>query len=295
MIKKILKIKNIILLCILIVLFIIIYIFSWNTKDILDKKDNYRIVNYNIKYADEFSENFEKRKDIIINQLLSYDADFITLQEANYGWMHSENSLPDLLSNYNFVGVGREDGIEKGEYAPIFYLKDKYELIDSNTIWLSDTPDEVSIGWDASTYRIMTSVTLKDKKTNEIIVINNTHLDHESSEAIDNSIDLIMENLSKINYPYILTGDMNFPSFYPEYFKLTTLLDDTKNIADSSMKLGTINYNSNSKFFQFLRIDYIFVSENDYNVINYRIDSSYKYNGFPVSDHFPIIVDFKMN
>ncbi len=289
--KKKILITLIILLSIIILL--MIYFFSWNIKSIPKKEDDvYRIVNYNIKYAEDWMDEFAGRKELITEQLLSYEADIITIQEANYGWMNNYDGLPVLLEDYSFVGVGREDGITEGEYAPIFYLTDKFEVIDTDTIWLSETPGKVSIGWDASTYRIMTSATLKNKETGEIFTVNNTHLDHEGSIAVDESIKLINESLSKLENPYILTGDMNVPSFFLDYSKFTKHMSDTKKIAHSSMKYGTINYNSNNKLLHFITIDYIFVSKNDFKVYNYRVDPSYMYLNKPVSDHFPVIVDF---
>ncbi len=273
-----------------------VYIFSWEIKDVPPKADEYyRMVNYNLKYADESDITFTDRKELMVTQLLSYNADIITLQEANYGWMNSDNGLPSLLDGYNYVGVGREDGIAQGEFAPIFYLSEKFNVITENTIWLSETPSSVSIGWDASTYRIMTSATLQDKETGEIFTIYNTHLDHKGSTARTKSINLILEEVGENNNPHFLAGDMNFPSFFPEYFTVTSKMDDVKNLADSSMKHGTVNYNNSNKFFQFLRIDYIFASENDFKVINYRVDPSYQFLNQPISDHFPIIIDFSIS
>ncbi len=289
--------KKLVLICGLTVIILsIIYFFSWNIKIIPEKEENtYRIVSYNIKYAEDWLDDFEGRKNIILEQLLSYEADIITLQEANYGWMNNYDGLPVLLEDYSFVGVGRENGLDEGEYVPIFYLTDKFEVIDSNTIWLSETPEKVSIGWDASTYRIMTSVTLKNVATGEIFSINNTHLDHEGSIAVDESIKLINETISKNDFPYLLTGDMNVPSIFWDYNKFAKSLDDTQNIAKNSMKYGTINYNSNNKLLHCITIDYIFASKNNFEVYNYRVDPSWLYLDKPASDHFPIIVDFKVN
>ncbi len=292
---EITKKKVIIITLIFLLIMFIIYFFSWNIKSVPKKEDDlYRIVNYNVKYAEDWLDEFVDRKNVIVEQLLSYEADIITLQEANYGWMNNYDGLPVLLENYSFVGVGREDGATSGEYAPIFYLTDKFEIVDSDTIWLSETPGEVSIGWDASTYRIMTSVTLENKITGEIFTINNTHLDHEGNLAVDESIELINETISENEFPYLLTGDMNVPSFFLDYYKFTKELDDTKKVAESSMKYGTINYNSNNKLFHFITIDYIFSSKNDFDIYNYRVDPSYLYMDKPVSDHFPIIVDFQL-
>lgn len=55
-----------------------------------------------------------------------------------------------LGPSYSHVGVGRDDGISKGEHSPIFYDSSKFEEVDWDTIWLSPTPHVVaSKGWDA--------------------------------------------------------------------------------------------------------------------------------------------------
>ncbi len=292
-------IKNIIFTFFIIIALVLIaftiFIVPWEVKPVSVKSENYtRIVTYNIKYAQDWLDTFDSRKEIIKEQLSSYEADIIAVQEANYGWMNNYDGLPILLEEYNYVGVGREDGKEEGEYAAIFYLKSKYEVLESNTIWLSQTPNEVSIGWDASTYRIMTYVTLKNKETEEVLTIYNTHLDHIGEVAKEESTNLILEKINNTNNPYILVGDLNFPTFNKLYDEYTELLDDSYNIAKDKMKYGTINYNYNLNFIHFIRIDYVFMSKDEFEVINYRIDPTYKFEDKPVSDHFPIIVDFKI-
>ncbi len=285
----------VILSIVIIIISLIIMIIPWEVKPVLFKNgDEYRIVSYNLKYAEE-NDEFIKRKELMIEQLLTYESDFITVQEANYGWMNDIDGLPTLLNDYDYVGVGREDGDTQGEYAAIFYLKDKFEVVEAETIWLSKTPSEVSIGWDASTYRILTSATFKDIETGDVFVVNNTHLDHIGSVAKEESINLIVDYLEKLDYPYILSGDLNIPDFFNDYKTLVEVMDDSNVIATDSMKYGTVNYNFNSNLFHFIRIDYVLMSKGDFSVSTYRVDPTYKYNGKPISDHFPIIVDFVLN
>ena len=62
------------------------------------------------------------------------------------------NQLEDLkqrLPEYGVIGVGREDGKEKGEYSALWYQKDRFNLLDSGYFWLSETPEVAgSKGWD---------------------------------------------------------------------------------------------------------------------------------------------------
>ena len=98
--------------------------------------------------------NWQYRKDTVCQYILDKKMDIIGMQEV----LH--NQLEDLkagLPNYAAIGVGRDDGKEKGEYSPLFYRADKYEVLESNTFWLSQYPDSVGfIGWDGACTRIAT-------------------------------------------------------------------------------------------------------------------------------------------
>ena len=101
--------------------------------------------------------------------------DIIGMQEV----LH--NQLIDIstsLEEYNYLGVGREDGKIKGEYSPIFYRKSKFKVIKSSTFWLSETPEEISIGWDAALERICTYAKFQERNSKKQFWIFNTHFDH---------------------------------------------------------------------------------------------------------------------
>lgn len=257
-----------------------------------DKGDSIRVLSYNIKNAASNMETFDDRKLVIINQIKDYNPDFIGFQEADYAWMSVYGGLPEYLEEYSFVGVGREDGETSGEYAPIFYLKDKYEVIDSGTFWLSETPEEVSIGWDASTYRIVTWARFRDKETNEEITHYNTHFDHIGEEAQFNSAIVLKDTVEQCETPFFITGDFNVLQGSKPYKEITNSdkISDSKKVASDSMSHGTVNWFKplNVKFIP--PIDFVFVST-DIIVHTYRVDNTYWFNDLPVSDHYPVIVD----
>ncbi len=258
-------------------------------------QDEIRIVSYNLKNGEsDLDTTFSSRKQVIVKQLLAYDADSIGVQEADWPWMDSGSGLPALLTGYDYVGIGRDPG-GSGEYASIFYDSDKYNVIDSGTFWLSETPDQVSIGWDASTYRICTWVILENKVTGYQYAHYNTHLDHEGEEARKKSIELILAELDKQTLPFVLTGDFNFTEGSSNYKTITANYDDSKKIANHSMSHGTINY-----FLKFntwlinIVIDFAFLDESDWgSVVEYQVDNTYRLDKNPVSDHFPVIVTLK--
>lgn len=266
-----------------------------NVKDVPEKDDNIRVVSYNIKNAASDLETFDQRKRVIVDQLLEYNPDFIGIQEADYEWMTENGGLPDLLEDYDYVGVGREDGDVQGEFTPIFYLKDKYFVVDSGTFWLSETPDEVSIGWDASTYRIVTWVTLENYTTNEQITHYNTHFDHIGKESRIESAKLLVDVVSNCETPFIITGDFNVLQGSKVYNTIidSDIINDSKKVATDSMSHGTMNWFLPINVWPMPPIDFVFVCTS-ITVDTYRIDNTFWFNDRPVSDHYPVIVDFNI-
>ena len=122
------------------------------------------------------------------------------------------DDLEKLLPNYGWVGVGRDDGINKGEFTPIFYLKQRFELLSSGTFWLSKTPDEAgSRGWDAACKRIVTWAEFKDRAFESRFYHFNTHFDHIGFNAKHKSAYLLLRKIQEIcsDLPTIVTGDFN--------------------------------------------------------------------------------------
>jgi endonuclease/exonuclease/phosphatase family metal-dependent hydrolase len=124
------------------------------------------------------------------------------------------NQIKDIesyLRDYNYYGIGREDGLIKGEFSPIFFKKDRYQVVSKKTIWLSPTPNIPSKGWDAACERIFTLVLLFDLQLNDTIAIGNSHWDHVGTDARNHSAQLITQELSQLpnNTPVLWGGDFN--------------------------------------------------------------------------------------
>ena len=168
-----------------------------------------KVMSYNIRLnVESDGENkWDFRKDRVANLINYYEPDFIGGQEVTHGQLID---LTDRLPNYSFIGVGRDDGKEKGEYSCIFYKKEKYKLLQQSTFWLSPTPDSISKGWDAAIVRVCTYGLFKDIKTKKQFWVFNTHFDHIGKEARLESSKLIVEQIKRLNtknYPVILSGD----------------------------------------------------------------------------------------
>ncbi|APG61490.1 endonuclease/exonuclease/phosphatase family protein [Christiangramia salexigens] len=248
------------------------------------------IMSYNIKYANENDgeNSWSKRKDFLTNQLKYYEPDIIGIQEAVIGQL---KHITSEIDTYAYVGVGRDDGKQKGEYSAILYNTRKFKVLDSKTFWLSETPEKVSVGWDAAMERICTYALFIDEKTDREFWVFNTHFDHIGEEARAQSTKLILKKISEINshkLPVVLTGDFNLePDSDP-------ILDLKRSLKDSRTSATQVSFGSEGTFngFNFgaqvtRRIDYIFVSP-EVKVLKYGALSDSKDLKYP-SDHFPII------
>ena len=221
---------------------------------------------FNVRYdnpADSMN-NWQYRKDRVADFVKSQNLDVVGMQEV----LH--NQLEDLkarLPEYTEVGVGRDDGKTLGEYSPLFFKKDRFDLLDSNTFWLSQYPDSVGfIGWDGACTRIATWAKLKDKNSGRIIMAVNTHFDHVGTEARTKSALLIIDKIKEIvgEQPAVLTGDFNVSDKWDAYQTITTnefVMKDAFKIAEKKEGVdytfhdfGRIPADSCEK------IDYIFVT-----------------------------------
>ena len=151
----------------------------------------------------------QRKEFFIAKQLKFYNPDIFGTQE---GLVHQLKYIDSVLVDHQFVGVGRDDGKEKGEHCAIFFNSKKFKVIGQSTFWLSPTPDTVSKGWGAQLNRICTYAFFRNIKTKKYLWIFNAHFDHISELARENSAKLIIEKieqLNKENYPVVLMGDFN--------------------------------------------------------------------------------------
>ena len=107
------------------------------------------MISYNIKYDNKSDSinNWNFRKEKLVQLVEYYEPSVVGMQEVLFNQLTYIN---DHLKNYNYVGVGRDDGKTKGEFSPIFYDTNKYKVLKSSTFWLSENPDEISVGWDGA-------------------------------------------------------------------------------------------------------------------------------------------------
>ena len=253
-----------------------------------------RIMTYNIRFNNpNDGENWwENRKEDVVKLIDYYTPGILGIQEG----LHEQVSFIDEeLSEYHYIGVGRDDGKNKGEYTAIFYNTSSYELIKTETFWLSETPNKVSIGWDASMERICTYGVFKNLKDQSKLHIFNAHFDHIGPKARKMSAETIRQKIDDLdigNEKIIVMGDFNSAhSDEPIQLFLTFLEDGLSNSKKGLYgPLGTFN-SFDSTLIPKNRIDYIF-TKNIKEIKNYRHINDKRNNGLCISDHLPVMIEF---
>lgn len=245
------------------------------------------IITYNIRYnnPDDGVNAWPNRAQNVKALVKFHDADLLCVQEA----------LPEqfdaLLKNSNFdvVGVGREDGKRKGEFAAIYFDKDRFTKKDGGTFWLSETPDVPSKGWDAALNRVCSWVRLYDQLNKKEFLVFNTHYDHKGVKARIESAKLIKQKIQQIApaLPVVFTGDLNVTPETEAISTIKSFLTDAKEISRETPygPNGTFNdFDFNSDLPN--RIDYIFVNKG-FKVQKFAVLTDSKDKRY-FSDHLPV-------
>ncbi|MEQ1745127.1 MAG: endonuclease/exonuclease/phosphatase family protein [Saprospiraceae bacterium] len=247
------------------------------------------VLTYNIRYDNpaDGEDAWPLRRAFLVGQLRFHAPDIFGIQE---GLKRQVDFLQEQLPEFEHVGVGRDDGRGEGEYAALFFRKNRFRAVKSGTFWLSERPDTVSKGWDAALPRICTWALLADKETKRKLWVFNTHFDHIGQEARKSSAALILNQIREKNtdgHPVVLMGDLNAtPSSEPVWMFSQEMHDSrAQSIEPPFGPPGTFSG------FRFkepveLRIDYIFVSH-DLLVRKYAVLSDSWGCHYP-SDHLPV-------
>ncbi|MDD3721195.1 MAG: endonuclease/exonuclease/phosphatase family protein [Lutibacter sp.] len=269
-----------------------IVLLAFSLYALFSSAQSLEVITYNIRLnvAVDSENAWPLRKEFFTSQIQFYEPDIFGVQEA------TPNQVIDIvtaLPQYSYVGMGR-DGEGKGESSNIFYKKDRFILKESNTFWLSETPNVISKGWDAAYNRVCTYALFKDKKAKKNLWVFNTHLDHIGEVARTKGIELILSKIAEVNtqnYPVIFMGDFNSEPDAERIISLKTQMDDSRDISEEKPfgPTGTFNGFKHNEPVTIL-IDYIFVSKNNKLIVKkYAVLSDSKDLKYP-SDHLPVFV-----
>ncbi|QEE17471.1 endonuclease/exonuclease/phosphatase family protein [Promethearchaeum syntrophicum] len=269
-----------------------------------------RIMSYNIRNAGSSERNpadaWPMRKEFIADYIETFDLDIFGVQEA---YLKQLKYIQKKTENreYDYIGIGRDDGTFGGEIEAIFYDTAKFEYIDSDTFWLSDTPMIPSRNWDKNNYRSCTWVRFEDRNTNIQFFVFNTHYSAKQCEAVpcvhEKASVLINEKISELtgDFPTILMGDFNMQNTSLAFSYLEEYGDKHMHDSFKEFHNGTVPFDYTTNEFQPFspeldkkKIDYIFLSSSivaDFVEIPkdiYGDDQTY-------SDHYPVLATITIN
>lgn len=253
-----------------------------NTVESIPMDEMLKAMSFNVWVSSPTSD----RRESVRQTIMAYMPDTVGVQEASPDWMaYLTKSLKDI---YDYVGLGR-DGGSKGEHSAIFYRKDRFELVETGTKWMSPTPDVVSKFKESSLNRVFTYAILLEKKSNREIMVVNTHLEHTSAEARNLQVAVLMNFLKDYTqYPIVLTGDFNANPQSEVYRMVTAQLADSAKVAQTAEEHYTFhNYGKSSTY-----IDYAFVSQKNIAVSHYRVITE-EMNGMLPSDHYALVIEYQ--
>ena len=262
-----------------------------------------RVMTFNIRYdnPNDGVNAWPHRRDWVGELIREHHVDVVGLQEALKSQI---DDLQQRLPSYHWYGVGRDDGRQAGEYAPIFYNKDRFELLDKGHFWLCTKPDEPGrIDWDAACTRITTWIAVQEKAaTGRPAALRryffNTHFDHQSGKAREMSAVLLRSRIAAINDgPVVLTGDFNCLSGSQPITSLTakpidserSTLTDAYELAKDIHRGPLTTWNGFRAIRPDRRIDFVFVSP-QWRVTGHRIVDDQRDGRFP-SDHLPVVAE----
>ena len=285
-------------------LFFILLVLEISTSVLFAEK--YNIASYNVRNANESDSiagnAWSKRMPYMAKLIKFHDFDLFGTQE---GKLRQLQDLMTALPEYEYIGVGRDNGKQAGEHSAIFYKKDKFKVLDHGDFWLSETPEKPSKGWGARYNRICSWGKFKDIKHKKTFLVFNLHLDHQSNKARSEGVKLVLKKIQEQprHIPVVLIGDFNVDQNSEPYKVLNNsgILKDTYDKAEFKYVMN--------ETFDSQRIDHIFVTD-DFKVKKYGVltdcyqDYSkpakkftrfyfgmdiMQYEGRKPSDHFPVL------
>jgi endonuclease/exonuclease/phosphatase family metal-dependent hydrolase len=239
------------------------------------------------------------RKDWVAEIIIRNKVEIAGFQEV---LVEQLEDLKVRLPEMDVYGVGRDDGKNAGEFTPIFFRRDRFELLEKSTFWLSPTPDKTaSRGWDAALPRIASWVRLRDRPTGTVFYVVNTHFDHRGTQARGESATLLLRHLREqfVDHPVILTGDLNTPPDSPPYNTLVGKGTQTRPVYLDAYVHSTqkpegpdSTWNGFEAIVPHRRIDFVFTT-NSVRVERFQTLDDQRESRFP-SDHLPVIATLEL-
>lgn len=252
-----------------------------------------RLLSFNIRQSGlaekDGPDRWEKRREATLNLFERETPSVVGIQE---GLIDQVRYIERNCPQYTRLGVGRDDGREDGEIMAIFYRSDRFEAVEWGTFWLSDTPGEVSRGWDAACNRTVTWARLREKATGGEFYYLNTHFDHQGEEARRRSalqIAGFVRDSIPADAPVVVGGDLNSGIDDPIFDPMKEVLEVGREVADPTDRSGTFNAFGAAP--GTIVIDHIFCR----GVAAPALETLRGDYGAPfISDHYPVAFTFRL-
>lgn len=264
----------------------------------------FKIASFNIQYDNQRDKinTWEKRLPGVVAVFNKYQFDIVGAQEP---YLSQLNDLMPQIPDYAYLGINilgdTTTVVLRRHHTPIFYKKEKFDVLDWGTFWYSETPDVPGKkGWDAYSPRICTWAKFKDKQSQKEFYIFNNHFDHLGDIARRESPKLLLAKIKEIadGYPVLTMGDFNTNQYHQNYKILSEsgVVKDSYQIARNIRNSNTPTYNDyNPDQKGSSRIDHIYVSiKPEVKVKSYRIITD-SYKGIYPSDHFPVLIEAEIS
>jgi endonuclease/exonuclease/phosphatase family metal-dependent hydrolase len=254
-----------------------------------------RAMTFNIRLdlASDGANAWPHRREMVVALIHREAPDLLGMQEV---LLHQKRYLEAELPAYTFVGAGRDDGALAGEFSPLAWRSDRFEMLASGTFWLSPTPSQPGKGWDAAYPRVATWAALRDLRTGRTIRMLNTHFDHVGTVARASAARMIAEWVAGGDVPAIVLGDFNAAPGSEPY----RILADTarSGLADTRTISHAPPYGPPGTFTGFdiaaaqpAPIDHVFVTRH-FTVARHAVVTQ-QWEGRLPSDHYPVVVDLE--
>jgi len=260
-------------------------------------------MSFNIRYgsANDGENHWDERKKLVFDVFRERQPDLVGVQEA---LRFQIDEILATLPRYSFVGIGRDPGGD-GEYSAILYDKSRFQVLEYDTFWLSDTPESPSASWGNKIVRICTWARFVDRSSDRTFYLFNTHFDHQSEISRTQSALLVAERIASRTHKtdaYIVTGDFNAgedtqairsllgKAKPAPHFDEAPLIDPFRVAHPEASEVGTFNRWTGVK--EEAKIDYVFVSP-DIEILDAEIIHDNQNGRYP-SDHYPVTARLRL-
>jgi endonuclease/exonuclease/phosphatase family metal-dependent hydrolase len=257
------------------------------------------VMSFNLRYDNpgDGSNAWPNRKGLAAATILFHKADIVGMQEALRDQI---SDLEALLSGYAWLGAGRDDGKDAGEFNPVFYARARLRVTRQSTFWLSSTPETAgSRGWDGACNRVVTWARFEEIATGRTFHVFNTHFDHVGPVARRESAGLLLRRIAALagSGPTVVTGDFNCPPSGEPYRILVAGVEGGPALLDARSVSAAPPYGGNRSFNGFRAdaasggeiIDHIFI-RGGVSVVRSGVIAE-KWDGRFVSDHYPVLAE----